>query len=49
MRDRSLERHVRETILAGGVPWHCVRCRRYRRTRLGFALHVLACREVVTD
>jgi hypothetical protein len=48
-RNRRLEQHVRTTIRAGGAPWHCIRCRRYVRTRIGFGLHVLTCREVAAD
>lgn len=50
MRDASnarLERSVRAAILAGQATWHCSRCYRYARTRIGLALHILACREVL--
>jgi ribosomal protein L37AE/L43A len=43
---RRLERSVRTAHLQGGPVWHCTRCRRYTLTRVGLALHILACREV---
>lgn len=47
--NRRLEARVRGTYLVDGAPWHCTRCRRYTLTRLGLALHILACQRVVHD
>lgn len=43
-----LERYVRAAYLAGLTPWYCSRCRRYTRTRIGLAAHILVCREVLS-